>query len=282
MTWQLPPIQGMAVRDGSHVKTISLLMTEEVILPGETTTIWTNDLDVLERSLSKHFGVLATGLSMKDDNTLMEMASLCQIKDCSDADSLLQENRDDDMTKESNILLTLECVGRVKLQNIIQDYPHLEFEFSLLEEDECCDDVLEKCQLVAQNIETFIRILSHSKICEEEMVLDHDDSDLLARYRKAFQSALGILHQGDVDSKNEEMMRSLSATSWAAFTAVKDRKLKEYRLRALDYESLFDRLKLAQYMLREKELRLQGASLKSSSRSYNEVNNVQKDVEGFQ
>jgi hypothetical protein len=255
-------------------------LTNEVILPGEITTIWTNNLDVLDHSLTNDFGVLAIGVSMADDK-LMEMASLCQIKDGSDADSLFQENGDD-MTGESNILLTLECVGRVKLKKIIHDRPHLEFEFSLVQERKCED--LEKCQLVAQNIETFMRLLSRSEneIYGMEMVDNNDDFDLLARYRNAFKSASNILRQGDVGNKDEEVIRTLSATSWAAFTAVKDRKLKDYRLRALDYENLFDRLKLAQYMLREKELRLQGTSLKSASHTHKEDEHVPKHFEGFQ
>ena len=56
-----------------------------------------------------------------------------------------------------------------------------------------------------------------------------------------------------------EDIQSLFATSWAAFLSLRDNTLDaRYRLRALDWDNLYERLKLAQYALREKELFLQG------------------------
>jgi len=54
-------------------------------------------------------------------------------------------------------------------------------------------------------------------------------------------------------------IQSLVSTSWAVFLSLQDATLEaRYRLRALDWDNLIERLKLAQYALREKELFLQG------------------------
>ena len=76
------------------------------------------------------FGMVATGVTIDDEN-VMEMASLCQIQKWVDVDCIIQNDSGSDRNK----LLTLQCVGRVKLQNILQQYPHVRSEFTLVVEE---------------------------------------------------------------------------------------------------------------------------------------------------
>jgi hypothetical protein len=46
---------------------------------------------------------------------------------------------------------------------------------------------------------------------------------------------------------------------------VEDPELEHYWVKALDWHCLLNRLKLSQYMLREKDLRLQGHAMKLES-----------------
>ena len=55
-----------------------------------------------------------------------------------------------------------------------------------------------------------------------------------------------------------------------------------YRMKALDYDTLFDRLKLAQYMLREKELRLQGMRMQDDPVDEDDYYNADIYQDGFQ
>ena len=187
---------------------------------------------------------------IKDGNTdeeqynLLKVASLCEIK-CYNGN-----------------FVTLECVGRIKLDGCAQLSPYWRFYFSSFEE---IQDHLNECRLVADNVETFIRNLSKSESND-----DDEEQSLLCRFKRAYDRCYKII-DNDVnnnDTQYDHDIRSLTAISWAVFSAMDEKEsssssstsmnLHNYRLRALDYGTLFDRLKLAQYMLREKELRLQG------------------------
>ena len=80
------------------------------------------------------------------------------------------------------------------------------------------------------------------------------------------QRTIGVFGELNEDLKRRfaygveyEDVQSLVATSWAVFLSLKDDRLESrYRLRAFDWDNLLERLKLAQYALREKELLLQG------------------------
>ena len=284
-TIQQCPIKGMApLSNGTNRRhTISLLLTKQVILPGESTTLWTNELDLLGHSLANDHGMIATGVTIGEEDDLVEMASLCHIQKCTDADWILQNDGVvEDERNEGNMLITLQCVGRVKLQKIISQYPHLRFEVSRVEENTNVD--VEKCQLVVHNIETFVRIISHSerKLRHEEMEdPDEWNYNLLERYHMAMEKVLRLVENTNYPEEDDRM-RTLTATSWAAFTCVKDEELDRYRLRALDYEDLLERLKLAQYMFREKELRHQGAALKNMSQLSKTMDDLPREWEGFQ
>ena len=62
---------------------------------------------------------------------------------------------------------------------------------------------------------------------------------------------------GDGSSVYERSPQELTAVSWAAFcTSLLDEEDATYRIQALDSDKLFDRLKLAGHMLKEKKEKL--------------------------
>jgi hypothetical protein len=87
--------------------------------------------------------------------------------------------------------------------------------------------------------------------------------DRRARFRKAYQIALSTDTQGYAvrsggDSTIDRTPQELTAVSWAAFcTEILPDADAAYRIQALDYENLFDRLKLALLVLRQKKEKLQ-------------------------
>lgn len=110
--------------------------------------------------------------------------------------------------------------------------------------------------------------------CEDD---DGDESDAedgylpfgdrRSRFQKAYEVALATDTQGyrvvskadEKSAKDQRTAQEITAISWAAFcTEILPDAGATYRIQALDSESLFDRLKLASHMLREKktELRL--------------------------
>jgi hypothetical protein len=104
---------------------------------------------------------------------------------------------------------------------------------------------------------------------EEEEEDDDDDEvaelDRRGRYRQAFHVALAHDTQGyrvttesssnkRRDGGMERTPQELTALSWAAFcTNILPEEDATFRIQALDCGSLFDRLKLASHMLREKK-----------------------------
>lgn len=92
---------------------------------------------------------------------------------------------------------------------------------------------------------------------EEEEV---SELDRIGRFRQAYNVALSTDTQGycvPQDSKVDRTPQELTAVSWAAFcTNVLPEEDAPYRIQALDAEDLFERLKLASHMLREKKNQL--------------------------
>eukprot|EP00522_Entomoneis_paludosa_P012286 CAMPEP_0172452904 /NCGR_PEP_ID=MMETSP1065-20121228/10428_1 /TAXON_ID=265537 /ORGANISM="Amphiprora paludosa, Strain CCMP125" /LENGTH=391 /DNA_ID=CAMNT_0013205039 /DNA_START=87 /DNA_END=1262 /DNA_ORIENTATION=- len=110
---------------------------------------------------------------------------------------------------------------------------------------------------------------------EEDDDDDDDDSeylDRLGRYRVHYDIALSSDTQGyqissringannddeDGTTKYERTPRELVATSWSAFcTELVPSEDATYRIQAMDADHLFERLKLAAHMLREKKAQL--------------------------
>jgi hypothetical protein len=242
--------------------------SRQIILPGETRTICADDSFDRSEESCKDGGVIAVGFTgevREDDDDLLEVASLCEIK------KYAHEGR----------MLTLECVGRIKLESFAQFLPCWKFYFSVFEDEH---DHIEKCRLVADNIETFIRFSSKSEeiIAKKDFGSDLMRDSLSNRFHRAYERCLEV----DI-TKNQctDEIRSLTAISWAVFTAVEKENSHmndfNYRVRALDYDTLFDRLKLAQYMLRERQLRLLGVKLQCDTKDDDSFSN-EVTQEGFQ
>ena len=219
--------------------------TGKIILPGETCTISADRSfpQLLKNCITKDDGLIAVGItsdSNYESEDLLEIASFCKI-----------QNYD-----LKNLRITVKCIGRIKLEEFKQFEPYWKCYFSVFEEDQ---SQLKKCKLVAQNIDIFIRKLSQK---EKNGRIKGAKDNISERFKVAYKQA----YFEDLTTKHQSQeIRSLTATSWAAFTSLREysfpMNLYNYRLRAIDYDTLFDRLKLAQYMLRELELREQGEKL---------------------
>ena len=93
---------------------------------------------------------------------------------------------------------------------------------------------------------------------------DEDDDvqelDRRGRFRQACQVALSTDTQGYCLSQGSDLERTpqeLTALSWAAFcTNILPEEDATFRIQALDCDNLFDRLKLASHMLRQKKNQL--------------------------
>lgn len=241
-------------------KTISVLLTDNIspILPGNTYTIQT-PID-LTRETSQDHGIFAIAYNLKDPydaeyvETTMKIASLCEIRNMT---SISED-------KGALNCVTVDCVGRIQLLDrvLIREHSSMEkFHFCFTQD---VHDNLESCQLVAENIETFIMILTNELHPE-----NHGYEDLLDVYIEQLDRAL--LHDICVSDCSEDV-KKLTATGWAAFNSISAWtnliEIEDYIIRALDYENLFDRLKLAQYMLREIQLRIQGRRMLSNQNHY--------------
>lgn len=237
-------------------KTISVLLTDNIspILPGNTYTIQTPT--DLERETAQDHGVFAIAYNLKDPNdaeyveTTLKIASLCEIRNMTSIA----------IDEETLNCVTVDCVGRIQLLDRVFVREHMsmkKFHFCSAQD---VHDNLESCQLVAENIETFIMILTNELQSE-----NHGHEDLLDVYIQKLDRAL--LDDICVSDCSEEV-KKLTAIGWAAFNSISAWtnliEIEDYMIRALDYENLFDRLKLAQYMLREIQLRIQGRRMLSN------------------
>jgi hypothetical protein len=88
--------------------------------------------------------------------------------------------------------------------------------------------------------------------------------DRLGRFQQAYETALTTDTQGyrirddtSTTTSSDRSAQELTAMSWAAFcTDLLPEEESTYRIQAMDADALFDRLKLASQMLREKKARL--------------------------
>ena len=114
---------------------------------------------------------------------------------------------------------------------------------------------------------------------EAENIADHDEDDGIedtfgdrrSRFQKAYECALSTDTQGyrviatdETAPGDQRTPQELTAVSWAAFcTEILPEIDATYRIQALDCDNLFDRLKLASHMLREKKAQLRAKMEKS-------------------
>ena len=197
------------------------------------------------------------------------------------------------------------AIGRIRLSHFVKQLDQTCYQFDceiLKDEDEGCLDTVndnsslgngslsnfqQACMLV-ENIEMLLRKISRT----ERKRADNVDDNLWEHYQRAMQQTSANTAQSTTNrefagiSPFETKPKKYYAESvgWAAFTAIKQWKMTvtkntnaheeavdavldycAYRIRALDWDNLLERLKLAQYMLREMELRLQGINLYNDS-----------------
>lgn len=192
------------------------------------------------------------------------------------------------------IFVTIRAVGRAQLVEIVQQEPYLKAVCTELADK--LPPNLELPNLVASNIENFMLLLSsmehrlqqakakngNTEQEEEDAEMerriniaklddrfyqadDDEDSeedielDRRARFRQAYEVACSTDTQGYcvVDKTSDRTPQELTAISWAAFcTELLLEDDATFRIQALDSDSLFDRLKLASHMLRDKKAQL--------------------------
>lgn len=98
---------------------------------------------------------------------------------------------------------------------------------------------------------------------EDDDDTDEPSADRRRRFQQAYRIAMDTDTQGYVSSMqdstdNGRAPKELAAVSWAAFmTEIMLEEDATYRIQAMDETDIFERLKLASYMLREKRDRLQ-------------------------
>jgi len=258
---------------------VHFMTTKDIILPGETKTLTLRDeesIPLIQDCLETDCGRLALGVEFfslekeegeaaEEELQIAQVASLCEIVGLTAA-------------HEDQVLLDLVCVGRVRLQNMMQQYSPNQFQFTANCLYEPCgfsnnekDDV-QKALLLEKNI---LRLIQHSSRMEQklqanktgenkqpaafimDMYLDTRDEVTVAIAKELERQRHSS--SWDLSASRCEEWKRLVATSWAVFQCLKDETLEaRYRLRALDWDNLLERLKLAQYALREKELLLQG------------------------
>ena len=287
--------------------------TETVILPGETKTIWTDETklieDVFPPNLSsddnndKDNTMVAVGICLGDEE-VMEVASLCEIQACTCYNGqygIPVSAKSHAYTDAKGYFLTVECIGRIKLEELDQENyysrPYPKFYYSIAEEI-IPEEHLRESQMVAENIETFMKILPTTvTFATEDLEEENGDKEeeyeaitMISKFKTSYDKTLNVFEKfidatamtmstsssPNLKHEKSSTVKSLIAISWAAFTAAMEgdndsdshgtrimdsNSMSYYRIRALDYDNVFDRLKLAQYMLRERELRTQGMRL---------------------
>lgn len=259
-----------------------ILQNQVVILPGEEKTIWTDEITLIKDSIKDHHSLIALGIFLSEDHggegedeDLMEMASLCKIKNYNSCAKNVYGH-----------FVTIVCVGRIKLKSLDQYKPYFKFHFTLVQE---LEEHLKECKLVVKNIETFINKFSQDEDINRIVDDDEGHSLLSSKYKASLAKNLHLLKSSN--TYQSDLMRSLVASSWAAFTATENSSflnihiMKKYRIRALDYDNVFDRLKLAQYMLREQELHIIGLKLqqgKNDDGGGSTMDGIRQNLRGFE
>ena len=150
--WYVGPLFSASEKKSKKQFPICLIATDQVVLPGETATLWTDEQELIDDCVENNYGVLALGVIMEEtdgeiqeSDDLLEIASLCEIKECEDNGG------------EDGVFVTVTCVGRVRLDRLQQTSPYIKFYCTKVK-----DDVgdLDKSNMVADNIEIFMKKLS--------------------------------------------------------------------------------------------------------------------------
>lgn len=250
---------------------INLLPCDDVILPGERVEILTEDIELIEHSLVHHSGVVAVGLIVDDEGEafseddygdfdrvmMLETASMCEIK------GMVPSEEEEDCW-----VVTLQGVGRVRVMDFVREHPFVTAQ-SIIETDDDSATNATANNMLADNIEALItKLTKMDQRIRDWTGEDAPENALEANFEMCYASAL----HNDVTPYKFRLPESgrslpeLAAISWATFCAVETCS-ESYRMKAMDWDNLTERLKLAQYMLREEDLHRQGQLMKLESES---------------
>jgi hypothetical protein len=247
--------------------------------------------DVMEN----HDGVVAMGLLA--DSGIIQTVPLAEVE---------AYNR----MEGFGIFATIRVVGRAQLIDIVQQEPYIKAVCTELtdkfppnlEMPNMVADTIENAMVTLSALEhKLYRVSGETKSSEgtdEEMqrrinVARLDDKffddeeeeeedtglpDRRRRYQQAHRVAMQTDTQGYVSSSASaadfgisRSPKELTAVSWAAFmTELVPERDSTYRIQAMDETDIFERLKLASYMLREKRDKLQKELERASSNKTND------------
>jgi len=263
---------------------------EDVLLQGETKELRLYEdrfIKLFDECMSKHCGVVAMGLLA--ESGIIQTAPLCEIEAYNRMEgfgifvtirvvgrvSLLELTQQEPYIKAICRELTDTIPPNLDLPNMvagnIENFMLLlsSMQFQL---NEATGDA---SQSSSSLLNTYDEDEYDDDDDEED---DEDDLDRSALFREAFKVAKATDTQGYTVSSSlqnspqekERSAQDLTAISWAAFSSYPKHNDEEssgrnsyrdeninYRIQALDIDDLFERLKLASYMLREEKAEMQ-------------------------
>ncbi|CAJ1940302.1 unnamed protein product [Cylindrotheca closterium] len=273
--------QPLGTEVGPPAKEICILPFpyDEVLLQGQEKQLRLYEdrfIKLFDYAMEQHSGVVAMGLIA--ESGIIQTVPICEIE---------AYNR----MEGFGIFVTLRVCSRGQLLEITQQDPWLKA--TCTEISDKVPPNLELPNLVASNIENFMLLLSSmehrlAKVSDkdgdgddkdvaemrrklqaaklddrfyDDLGDDEDDEvselDRKGRFTQAYNVALSTDTQGycvPTGTKLDRTPQELTAISWAAFcTNVLPDEDASFRIQALDADDLFDRLKLASHMLREKK-----------------------------
>jgi len=272
--------QPLGTEIGPAAKEICILPFpfNEVLLQGQEKQLRLYEdrfIELFDYAMEHHSGVVAMGLIA--ESGIIQTVPLCEIE---------AYNR----MEGFGIFVTIRVVSRAQLLEINQQDPWLKGACTELSDK--IPPNLELPNLVASNIENFMLLLSsmEHRLAAASDKQEDEDKDVAAmrrklqatkledkfyddlgddeddevaeldrkgRFSQAYNVALSTDTHGYCVPKSSKVDRSpqeLTAVSWAAFcTNTLPEEDASFRIQALDAEDLFERLKLASHMLREKK-----------------------------
>ena len=258
---------------------------EEVLLQGETKQLRLYEdrfVKLFDDAMQNHEGVVAMGLIAKSG--IIQTVPLCDIE---------AYNR----VEGFGIFATIRVVGRAKLMDVVQQTPYLKAVCAELtdtfppnlELPNLLSDTIEDAMVTLSALEHKLEQLADDPdtVVDEEMERrinvaklddkffaddleddEDDDEDQVLDRRRRFQQAYRVAMENDTrgyvsgsaggESYSTRTPKELTAVSWASYmTEILPEQDATYRIQAMDETNVFERLKLASYMLREKRDRLQ-------------------------
>lgn len=252
----------------------------EVLLQGETKQLRLYEqrfIDLFEDVMDNHEGVVAMGLLASSG--IIQTVPLAEVE---------AYNR----MEGFGIFVTIRVVGRAQLIDLTQQEPYIKGVCTELSDE--LPPNLDKPNMLADTIEHAMVSLSSlehklakkkesessstSTAMDKKKTVQLDDKffddmteeeieaetpmDRRQRFQQAYRIAMDTDTGGYVSSSNQEdsenrSPRELTAVSWAAFmTETVPEQDVTYRIQAMDETNVFERLKIASFMLREKRDRM--------------------------